>query len=332
MARPSRTRPAYTVLDDPRAARRDRAHRSVELPDADLRPHRRRRARGRQRVRGEARRGRVPVAAARRRARGRGGAPGRRAQHRHRSTAPKPAQRSPRIPASITSRSPARPSPAPRSRRRPRSTTARSRSSSAASRRRSCSTDASLDDAIPVVLNAIVQNAGQTCPRAAACWSIGSSYEALLERVGKAMTALRAGPALADLDVGPLIRKTQLQRVWDFLSEAQRRRHPDGGAGPRRRRRPADRLLPGAGPVARRAGQPSARPGGDLRPGARRHAVRERGAGHRARQRYALRPGRRGLDARRRAADEDGAQAAFRRRCSSTTTARAGASSCRSGA
>jgi aldehyde dehydrogenase (NAD+) len=33
-----------------------------------------------------------------------------------------------------------------------------------------------------------------------------------------------------DLDVGPLIRQTQQQRVWDFLSDAQRR-HPDGGAG-----------------------------------------------------------------------------------------------------
>jgi len=32
---------------------------------------------------------------------------------------------------------------------------------------------------------------------------------------------LRVGPALADLDVGPLIRQTQLQRVWDYLSQAQ---------------------------------------------------------------------------------------------------------------
>ena len=30
------------------------------------------------------------------------------------------------------------------------------------------------------------------------------------------------GPALADLDLGPLIRQNQQQRVWDFLSEAQR--------------------------------------------------------------------------------------------------------------
>jgi aldehyde dehydrogenase (NAD+) len=32
---------------------------------------------------------------------------------------------------------------------------------------------------------------------------------------------LRVGPATMDLDVGPLIRASQQQRVWDFLSDAQ---------------------------------------------------------------------------------------------------------------
>ena len=46
-------------------------------------------------------------------------------------------------------------------------------------------------------------------------------YEPLLERLGHAFEALRVGPAGMDLDVGPLIRQAQLQRVWDFLSDAQ---------------------------------------------------------------------------------------------------------------
>ncbi|MFN5883277.1 MAG: aldehyde dehydrogenase family protein, partial [Burkholderiales bacterium] len=33
--------------------------------------------------------------------------------------------------------------------------------------------------------------------------------------------ALRAGPALHDLDLGPLVNRKQQQRVWDFLSDAQ---------------------------------------------------------------------------------------------------------------
>jgi aldehyde dehydrogenase (NAD+) len=46
-------------------------------------------------------------------------------------------------------------------------------------------------------------------------------YEPLLERLGKAFENLRVGPAAMDLDVGPLIRQSQQQRVWDFLSDAQ---------------------------------------------------------------------------------------------------------------
>ncbi len=45
------------------------------------------------------------------------------------------------------------------------------------------------------------------------------------------MAALRVGPALMDLDVGPLIRQTQLQRVWDFLSQAQVDRLPVAAQG-----------------------------------------------------------------------------------------------------
>ena len=38
---------------------------------------------------------------------------------------------------------------------------------------------------------------------------------ALLERLGTLFANLRVGPAAMDLDVGPLIRQTQQQRVWD---------------------------------------------------------------------------------------------------------------------
>jgi aldehyde dehydrogenase (NAD+) len=35
------------------------------------------------------------------------------------------------------------------------------------------------------------------------------------------LSVLRVGPAALDLDLGPLIRASQQQRVWDFLSDAQ---------------------------------------------------------------------------------------------------------------
>ena len=81
--------------------------------------------------------------------------------------------------------------------------------------------DADLDAAIPVVINAIVQNAGQTCSAGSRVLIDSLIYEPLLERLGKAFEKLRVGPAAMDLDVGPLIRQTQQQRVWDFLSDAQ---------------------------------------------------------------------------------------------------------------
>ncbi|WP_298931812.1 aldehyde dehydrogenase family protein [uncultured Ramlibacter sp.] len=81
--------------------------------------------------------------------------------------------------------------------------------------------DADLDAAIPMLTNAIVQNAGQTCSAGSRLLVDQAIYEPLLERLGQAFTALRVGPAAMDLDVGPLIRASQQQRVWDFLSDAQ---------------------------------------------------------------------------------------------------------------
>ena len=81
--------------------------------------------------------------------------------------------------------------------------------------------DADLDAAIPAILNGIVQNAGQTCSAGSRLLIAQSIYDPLLARLGQAFENLRVGPAAMDLDVGPLIRQSQQQRVWDFLSDAQ---------------------------------------------------------------------------------------------------------------
>ncbi len=81
--------------------------------------------------------------------------------------------------------------------------------------------DADLDAAIPAIINAIVQNSGQTCSAGSRLLVEQSIYEPLLKRLGQAFENLRVGPATLDLDLGPLIRQSQQQRVWDFLSDAQ---------------------------------------------------------------------------------------------------------------
>ncbi len=81
--------------------------------------------------------------------------------------------------------------------------------------------DADLDAALPALVNAIVQNAGQTCSAGSRLLVERSRYEEVLVRLGERFAALKTGPALADLDCGPLIRGSQLQRVRKFLADAQ---------------------------------------------------------------------------------------------------------------
>ncbi len=81
--------------------------------------------------------------------------------------------------------------------------------------------DADLDAALPFLVNAIIQNSGQTCSAGSRVLIERSIYEPLLARLATAFERLRVGPAAMNLDLGPLIRQTQQQRVWDFLSDAQ---------------------------------------------------------------------------------------------------------------
>ena len=82
--------------------------------------------------------------------------------------------------------------------------------------------DADLELALPSLINAIVQNAGQTCSAGSRLLIEQSIYEKLLALLTERFDRLRAGPALADLDCGPLIRASQLERVQGFLAYAHR--------------------------------------------------------------------------------------------------------------
>ena len=81
--------------------------------------------------------------------------------------------------------------------------------------------DADLDALVPVAVNAIVQNAGQTCSAGSRLLIERSIYEKLMDRLANAFSALRTGAGSADLDCGPLIRQTQLERVQRFLRDAE---------------------------------------------------------------------------------------------------------------
>ncbi len=80
--------------------------------------------------------------------------------------------------------------------------------------------DADLDAALPVLANAIIQNAGQTCSAGSRLLVEQSHYEEVIEKLGARFGNLRVGSSQQDLDCGPLIRGGQLDRVLGFLKLA----------------------------------------------------------------------------------------------------------------
>ncbi|MBU6187973.1 MAG: aldehyde dehydrogenase family protein [Betaproteobacteria bacterium] len=81
--------------------------------------------------------------------------------------------------------------------------------------------DADLDAALPVIVNAIVQNAGQTCSAGSRLLVERSIYEAVVERVADRFRSLVAGPPALELDMGPLVNRRQFDRVRQLLAEGQ---------------------------------------------------------------------------------------------------------------
>ena len=78
--------------------------------------------------------------------------------------------------------------------------------------------DADLDLALPSVINAGLQNAGQTCSAASRILVERTLYDEVRQRLAQRYQALRIGPALSDLDLGPVISRRQQARVEDYIA------------------------------------------------------------------------------------------------------------------
>jgi len=79
--------------------------------------------------------------------------------------------------------------------------------------------DADLDRALPFLVNAGIQNAGQTCSAGSRILVERKLYGEVVERMAERYKALKVGPADADLDVGPLISERQKAIVSRFIAE-----------------------------------------------------------------------------------------------------------------
>ena len=78
--------------------------------------------------------------------------------------------------------------------------------------------DADLDTALPSLVNAGIQNAGQTCSAASRILVERAVFTQVRERMAERYRALRVGPAMADLDMGPVISARQQGMVEHFLA------------------------------------------------------------------------------------------------------------------
>jgi aldehyde dehydrogenase (NAD+) len=80
--------------------------------------------------------------------------------------------------------------------------------------------DADLDAALPFLVNAGIQNAGQTCSASSRIVVERAVHDEVVERMAARYRGLRVGPAAADLDVGPLISGRQKEIVEGYLGMA----------------------------------------------------------------------------------------------------------------
>jgi aldehyde dehydrogenase (NAD+) len=80
--------------------------------------------------------------------------------------------------------------------------------------------DADVDRALPFLVNAVVQNAGQTCSAGSRVLVERPLYARIVEALAARFAALTAGPALADHDLGPVISARQKALIEGHCARA----------------------------------------------------------------------------------------------------------------
>jgi aldehyde dehydrogenase (NAD+)/betaine-aldehyde dehydrogenase len=81
--------------------------------------------------------------------------------------------------------------------------------------------DADLERAVPAIVKALVQNAGQSCSAGSRLLVHADRYEETLDRVGRALGALSIGPGVEDPDLGPLVSAGQQAHALGMLERAK---------------------------------------------------------------------------------------------------------------
>ena len=81
--------------------------------------------------------------------------------------------------------------------------------------------DANLENALPFLVNAGIQNGGQTCSASSRILVHRSRYDEVIDRMSQKYQELIVRPAIDDGALGPLISERQKSIVEDFISKGQ---------------------------------------------------------------------------------------------------------------
>ncbi|TXR48617.1 aldehyde dehydrogenase family protein [Phyllobacterium endophyticum] len=81
--------------------------------------------------------------------------------------------------------------------------------------------DADIGQALPVLVNAIIQNGGQTCSAGSRILIEHSIYDDVAAAISERFDRLVAGPHDADLDLGSMINPAQKGRVENYVRSAE---------------------------------------------------------------------------------------------------------------
>ncbi|HJU24952.1 MAG TPA: aldehyde dehydrogenase family protein [Casimicrobiaceae bacterium] len=81
--------------------------------------------------------------------------------------------------------------------------------------------DADVERAVPIIVKAIVQNAGQTCTAGSRLLVERSIYDKFVAKVGDAFASLRVGTPQMDYDCGPVVNRAQFERVNGMIRTAK---------------------------------------------------------------------------------------------------------------
>ncbi len=81
--------------------------------------------------------------------------------------------------------------------------------------------DADVESAVPVIVNSIIQNAGQTCAAGSRLLVQRAVHDEVVEAVAERFRGIGIGPGLEDPDLGPVISKEQLDRVGGYVREGK---------------------------------------------------------------------------------------------------------------